>query len=133
MRIRPRRCHTLVEIRRDRCMPVVHLSGEPLHHPNQSSAPPVIDYNRLTPGEAKETHPLSVYWSIKNEKLNLIHTIMDLAKPDIILGNESWLTPGPDIKNSESFSDSFAWFIRLWSMRHGSGTHIQIPTSRSLR
>ena len=27
------------------------------------------------------------------------------AKPDIILGNESWLTP--DIKNSEIFPDSF--------------------------
>ena len=35
-------------------MPVVHL----LHDPNQLSAPPVIDYNLLTPGKAKETHPL---------------------------------------------------------------------------
>ena len=30
---------------------------------------------------------------------------MDSAKPDIILGNESWLTP--DIKNSEIFPESF--------------------------
>ena len=40
--------------------------------------------------------------SIKNKKAEL-HTIIDSAKPDIILGNESWLTP--DIK--EMFPDSF--------------------------
>ena len=42
--------------------------------------------------------------SIKNKKAEL-QTIIDSAKPDIILGNESWLTP--DIKNSEIFPDSF--------------------------
>ena len=42
--------------------------------------------------------------SIKNKKTEL-HTIIDSAKPDIILGNESWLTP--DIKNSEIFPESF--------------------------
>ena len=42
--------------------------------------------------------------SIKNKKAEL-HTIIDLAKPDIILGNGSWLTP--DIKNSEIFPESF--------------------------
>ena len=42
--------------------------------------------------------------SIKNKKAEL-HTIIDSAKPDIILGNESWLTP--EIKNSEIFPDSF--------------------------
>ena len=42
--------------------------------------------------------------SIKNKKAEL-HTIIDSAKPDIILGNESWLTP--DIKNSEIFPNSF--------------------------
>ena len=42
--------------------------------------------------------------SVKNKKAEL-HTIIDSAKPDIILGNESWLTP--DIKNSEIFPDSF--------------------------
>ena len=42
--------------------------------------------------------------SVKNKKGEL-HTIIDSAKPDIILGNESWLTP--DIKNSEIFPDSF--------------------------
>ena len=50
-------CHALVEIRQDWRTPVVRLSGEPPCDPNQSSALPVIDYNRLTPGEAKETHP----------------------------------------------------------------------------
>ena len=38
--------------------------------------------------------------SIKNKKAE-IHTVIESAKPDIILGNESWLTP--DIKNSEIF------------------------------
>ena len=42
--------------------------------------------------------------SVKNKKAEL-HTIIDSAKPDIIMGNESWLTP--DIKNSEIFPDSF--------------------------
>ena len=42
--------------------------------------------------------------SIKNKKAEL-HTIIDSAKPDIILGNESWLSP--DINNSEIFPDSF--------------------------
>ena len=42
--------------------------------------------------------------SIKSKKAEL-HTIIDSAKPDIILGNESWLTPA--IKNSEIFQESF--------------------------
>ena len=42
--------------------------------------------------------------SIKNKKAEL-HTIIDSAKPNIILGNESWLTF--EIKNSEIFPDSF--------------------------
>ena len=42
--------------------------------------------------------------SIKNKKAEL-YTIIDSAKPDIILGNESWLTP--EIKSSEIFPDSF--------------------------
>ena len=42
--------------------------------------------------------------SIKNKKAE-IHTLIDSVKPDIILGNESWLSP--DIKNSEIFPDSF--------------------------
>ena len=42
--------------------------------------------------------------SIKNKKAEL-HTIIDSAKPDIILGNESWLTP--DIKHLEILRESF--------------------------
>ena len=42
--------------------------------------------------------------SVKNKKAE-IHTIIDSAKPDIILGNEYWLTP--NIKNSKKFPDSF--------------------------
>ena len=57
----PRRFHALVEIRQDRRTPVVRLGGEPPRDPNQSSAAPVIDSNRLTPGEAKETHPVSLF------------------------------------------------------------------------
>ena len=41
--------------------------------------------------------------SKKNKKAEL-HTIIDSAKPDIILGNESWLAP--EIKNLEIFPDS---------------------------
>ena len=53
-------------------------------------------------------HPLRILiiycQSVKNKKAE-IHTITDSAKPDIILGNESWLTP--DIKkNSEIFPDA---------------------------
>ena len=51
-RNRPRRFHVLVEIRRDRP-----------RDQNQSSAPPIIYYNRLTPGEAKETHPITCFWT----------------------------------------------------------------------
>ena len=40
----------------------------------------------------------------KNKKAEL-YTIINSAKLDIILGNESWLTP--DIKNSEIVPDSF--------------------------
>ena len=58
--------------------------------------------------KAALNHPLRILimncQSIKNKKAEL-HTIIDSAKPDIILGNESWLTP--DIKNSEIFPDSF--------------------------
>ena len=53
-------------------------------------------------------HPLRILimncQSIKNKKAE-IHAVIDSAKPDIILGNESWLTP--EIKNSEIFPDSF--------------------------
>ena len=53
-------------------------------------------------------HPLRISimncQSVKNKKAE-IHTIIDSAKPDIILGNVSWLTP--NIKNSEIFPDSF--------------------------
>ena len=42
--------------------------------------------------------------SIKNKKAE-INSLIDSAKPNNILGNESWLTP--DIKNSEIFPDSF--------------------------
>ena len=53
-------------------------------------------------------HPLRILimncQSIKNKKAE-IHVVIDSAKPDIILGNESWLTP--KIKTSEVVTDSF--------------------------
>ena len=62
-------------------------------------------------------HPLRILimncQSIKNKKAE-IHTVIDSAKPDIILGNESWLTP--EVKNSEIFSDSFD---AIWKDRAG--------------
>ena len=61
--------------------------------------------------KAALNHPLRIlvmnFQSIKSKKAEL-HTIIDSAKPDIILGNESWLTP--DIKNSEIYPDSFDAF-----------------------
>ena len=42
--------------------------------------------------------------SINDKKVEL-RTIIDSAKPEIILGNESWLTPA--IKNSEIFQEYF--------------------------
>ena len=46
--------------------------------------------------KAALNHPLRILvmncLSIKNKKAEL-HTIINSAKPDIILGNESWLTP----------------------------------------
>ena len=56
---RPRRFHALVEFRQGRRTPVVHLLGEPPRDPNQSSAPPVMDYKCFTSGKAKETRPES--------------------------------------------------------------------------
>ena len=40
------------------------------------------------------------FQSIRNKQAE-IHAVIDSAKPDIILGNESWLAP--EIKNSEIF------------------------------
>ena len=78
--------------------------------PTAASSPIVQDQNEARAKTAKAVlnHPLQIlimnYQSIKNKKAEL-HTIIDSAKPDIILGNESWLTP--NIKNSETFPESF--------------------------
>ena len=42
----------------------MRLSGELPCDPNYFVAPPVIDYNWLTPGEAKEMHPMSLFSQI---------------------------------------------------------------------
>ena len=63
----PHRFHAFVEIPRERLTPIVRISGEPQCYPNQSSAPPVMDYNQLTPGRAKETHPV-IDWMSETDK-----------------------------------------------------------------
>ena len=75
-----------------------------------ASSPIVQDPNEARTKTAKAVlnHLLRILimncQSIKNKKAEL-HTIIDSAKPDIILGNEFCLTP--DIKNSEIFPESF--------------------------
>ena len=81
-----------------------------LSPPNAASFP-IVQEPKEAKGKATKAalnHPLRIlvmnFQSIKNKKTEL-YTIIDSAKPDIILANESWLTP--DIKNSESVPDSF--------------------------
>ena len=75
--------------------------------PKAASSPIVQKEAKSKTKKAVLNHPLKIlimnYQSI-NKRAEL-HTVIDSAKPDIILGNESWLTP--DIKNSEIFPDFF--------------------------
>ena len=79
--------------------------------PPTAASSPIVQEPKEAEGKAAKAalnHPLRILimncQSIKNKKAEL-HTIINSAKPDIILGNESWLTP--EIKNSEIFPDSF--------------------------
>ena len=76
--------------------------------PKAASSPIVQKEAKPKTKKAVLNHPLRILimncQSINNKRAEL-HTVIDSAKPDIILGNESWLTP--DIKNSEIFPDSF--------------------------
>ena len=78
--------------------------------PTVASPPLVQDQteSRAKTAKAVLNHPLRIMiencQSIKNKKADF-QIIIDSAKPDIILGNESWLTP--DIKNSEIYPESF--------------------------
>ena len=79
--------------------------------PTQAASSPIVQQSKEAKPKTNKAvlnHPLRILimncQSVKNKKAEL-HTIIDSAKPDIILGNESWLTP--DIKNSEIFPDSF--------------------------
>ena len=79
-------------------------------HPKAASSP-IVQQPKEAKSKTKKAvlnHPLRILimncQSIKNKKAE-IHAVIDSAKPDIILGNESWLTP--EIKNSEIFPDSF--------------------------
>ena len=79
--------------------------------PPTAASSPIVQEPKEAKGKAAKValnHPLRILimncQSIKNKKAEL-HTIIDSAKPDIILGNESWLTP--EIKNSEIFPNSF--------------------------
>ena len=79
--------------------------------PPKAASSPIVQQQREVKSRTTKSvlnHPLRILvmncQSIKNKRAEL-HTIIDSAKPDIILGNESWLTP--DIQNSEIFPDSF--------------------------
>ena len=79
--------------------------------PPKAASSPIVQQSKEAKPKTKKAvlnHPLRILimncQSVKNKKAEL-HTIIDSAKPDIILGNESWLTH--DIKNSEIFPDSF--------------------------
>ena len=72
--------------------------------PPTAASSPIVQEPKEAKGKAANAalnHPLRILFmncrSIKNKKAEL-HTIINSAKPDIILGNESWLTP--DIKRS---------------------------------
>lgn len=81
-----------------------------LGSPTAASSPIVLQPKGAKSKTAKAVlnHPLRILimncQSIKNKKAEL-HAVIDSAKPDIILGNESWLSP--EIKNSEIFPDSY--------------------------
>ena len=86
------------------------LSDTRQYWPPNAVSSPIVQTKEAKPRTKKAVlnHPLRILimncQSIKNKKAE-IHTVIESAKPDIILGNESWLTP--DIKNSEIFPDSF--------------------------
>ena len=79
--------------------------------PPTAASSPIVQQPKESKREAAKAalnHPLRILImncrSVKNKKAEL-HTIIDSAKPDIILGDESCLTN--DIKNSEIFFDTF--------------------------
>ena len=79
--------------------------------PPKAASSPIVQQPKEAKSKTKKAvlnHPLRILimncQSINNKKAE-IHAVIDSAKPDIILGNESWLTP--EIKNSEIFPDSF--------------------------
>ena len=60
--------------------------------------------------------------SINNKRAEL-NTVNDSAKPDIIIGNESWLTL--NVKNSEIFPDPFDAILKdRVGDSHGGGVFI---------
>ena len=75
--------------------------------PPQAASSPIVQQPKEAKSKTKKAvlnHPLRILimncQSIQNKKAE-IHDVIDSAKPGIILGNESWLTP--EIKNSEIF------------------------------
>ena len=75
--------------------------------PPKAASSPIVQQSKEARPKTKKAvlnHPLRILimncQSVKNKKAE-IHTIINSAKPDIILGNESWLTP--DIKKTRKF------------------------------
>ena len=66
--------------------------------PPKAASSPIVPQKEAKTKTKKAVlnHPLRILimncQSIKNKKAE-IHTVIDLAKPDMILGNASWLTP----------------------------------------
>ena len=75
----------------------------------KATSSPIRPYpNKPKGNKANLQHPLRILimncQSVKNKKAEL-HTVIESSKPDIILGNESWLNP--DIANSEIFPEEY--------------------------
>jgi hypothetical protein len=78
-----------------------------LHKTNATSGNQNTNKKRTQPKQAKLTCLLINCRSLKNKVADLASTINEY-KPDVVLGNESWLTP--DIGNSEIFPNDYNVF-----------------------
>ena len=89
--------------------------------PHQAASSPIVQQE-----EAKtKTKKAVLNQSIKNKKAE-IHSVIDTAKPDIILGKKS-----SEVKNSEMLPDSFA-AIRKDRASDGQGGGVFIAYRRDL-
>ena len=91
-------CNSFSPLQETRIVPSTSLQDlQPIHHKNKQKR-----QSKAT--KCKLTSPSVTCQSIKN-KVAGITAIIEEHKPDIFLGNESWLHP--DIKNNEIFPDNY--------------------------